>query len=166
MFDFLLTMRHERLPQREIFRVAVMEFGRFLATRLLNGVIPGVVVLVAAKVTAYQEIKPRNSATGSFVKAASSRWCLYPVNQDTKPCAPIAQMIIADNSMTKKRQNLFDGRSDNRATQMANVQWFGDVGAAVVDDNHVAATPPGSTPKRSSWAISFNCGGEPGQVQP
>ncbi len=162
--DLGLTDRHERLPEASVFRIPLVELGRFqqhLAAELwvLGGQASG--LGIGSKFVFFRigglPHEPVQAAElgGGIDRIGRLVAAVLPAPEDhAKLRAPVTEMVVGDHSVAAEAENPGQGVADYRGADVAHMHRLGDVGRRVVDDNGLGLLNRGHAQPRIGHGLS------------
>ena len=118
--------RHAFVPNIHVYLVAGLQFHEFLAAGFAN-------VRIATGPFVCFLVNAHNFCERIALERLSIQQVLPAVNDHPELCAPVADVIIADNFVSKKLSHAGQGVTEQRAADMPDMHRFGHIRRAEIN---------------------------------
>ncbi len=140
-------------PERAVLRVALLQLHRLGAA----GVHPRLVRLRAGVAFLVDALQFRNRIARDRVLVGE----LAPaLDDDAELRAPVADVVVADDLVSERAENLHERAADHRRADVPDVHRLGDVRAGVVDDDRLSGADLGDAAVRGVFGHGRRARGE------
>ena len=114
-------MRYELVPERDVLRVARVEFCRLLAACIHNVAAGFVFIADNFRQIANVYVEPRQFANGVGGVRGIVAVVLVTVDENAELRAPVAEVVVADHGMPEEPQDSYERVADDRASQVPDM---------------------------------------------